>query len=261
MHSFEYMFCMPLLASLLPTVEARRIRSGGGGGGTSFSSASTFVSPSPLITADLAFAALFLAISLFQLAVATSRRASGHRIPAIAIKFALAFLALSYLLVLALDISSWMVDIFTGLSVVPFATLLNLETAAILFWDWSDAMVFAAVALVLRDRHLSSDRGEQTPALILPLAIGSFIFALMWIFTSAYVGESVNATINVFNGIIGPDQATQQINISHDIFYTYIAIYCLATLFLLVYGVVVNTNSRGDKVRARLLLLVLTKIA
>jgi hypothetical protein len=211
----------------------------------------------PIATADLAFVSVFLAITLVQFGsaiVRISRISPGHRPPALAVIITLTFLALAYVLGIALIITSWSADDF-GQPTVPYLVLLHINLPMTLFWDWVDAAVFAAVALTLHDRYLTPAQKsmvEQTSAGGVPLlpftVVSSVIFILIWVFRSASVGVWGSALTSAYNATITRAEMIRQFDISNDLFYVYLAVSAIAIIFLLAFAIVVWMRNRSDKV-------------
>jgi hypothetical protein len=110
---------------------------------------------------------------------------------------------------------------------------------------WVDALMFAAVFIVLRDRYLTpvgkpmaeeltSRTGPPLPFNI----VSSIIFLFMFVFAIANVGVWGSAVLGQYDNSLSQSQAHDKVVISNDLYYMFLA-----------FAIVIKRRNSLDKVR------------
>jgi len=172
-------------------------------------------------------------------------------------------IATSYALEIGYLLAEWTVDGF-GDATVSNQSFVSIDVAASLFSEWTDPVVFLAVALVLRDRylaHFTNSAQSPIPARpILPLTIASAaFFSFMFLFSTVHGGILQTALAVLIYGGSSVETYNHRLNMANGFLYTYVAIYIVATGFLVVFTVIVKNLTKTDKI-TRLTAFVVTPL-
>ncbi|KIJ40303.1 hypothetical protein M422DRAFT_780772, partial [Sphaerobolus stellatus SS14] len=150
----------------------------------------------PLDTATLAVSGLLTILTIPQLIVALSflfRSRGAHFLPGMVMTVAILFIFLGY----ALSVVKLIIDFTSWGSELPETIVLGVNAVQALFAEWPDALVFLAVAFIIRDRYFtykgqSWDERRSSLPLIVMMSILGIISFLVFVATSAYAGVALS---------------------------------------------------------------------
>ena len=214
--------------------------------------------PPPLQQANLAFYVIFTFTTLVQLCIVVSclfRSHSPHLLPGIATLAALLFQIISNGMAVAYTVAEFTYGDDGNLALSP-NSLLRINIPHFLFNHWVVPVLFLAITLVLRDRHIAYTRNatlapsQHRTLPSFPFTATSSILALA-IFITATAGDGIlGALISELNNgdIDNFTYFNNKIMVIARFNHAFVGLDAVATIFLIGFAYVVKRQTNEDKV-------------